>query len=524
MKRSILSSAAPLALCAGFFLSAVSVNAAVTLPPVLGDHMVLQRDMPVPIWGTADPNEKITVRFRDQQKTTAADAQGKWQVKLDPLKVGEPGTLTVTGANTVTLKDVLVGEVWLGSGQSNLDTPVNYYTHLDPALKDAAGKEYPTLRLFRSPTAKNGWSEAKADKIRGFSAQLFYFGMKLQQELGVPVGLVEAAVAGSPSGPFLSQAAFDSDPDIQKAVAKAEAAEPLEARKQKYEAALAKWKQDTETARAAGTAEDKLPKAPAEPKPFSETKTGNQYERLIRPLIPFAIRGVLWDQGEGGAIGRLVWQPMTMAAIIRSWRADWGQGEFPWLYVQKPSGGGCALDPQNPLNAGAMPFVPLPKDPPAPEYFSSLRHEGYAIAKNPNTFLVVNSDLAPGVHPPAKSGYATRDFLVAIGTVYGKAVEYTGPAFQSVKAEGGKLRITFTHTGKGLAVPAGQKLQGFCVAGEDKKFRWAEAQIDGQTVVVSCPEVSRPALVRYAWTWPLAWANLFNAEGFPALGFNVEVK
>ncbi|MDD5349390.1 MAG: hypothetical protein PHQ12_04185, partial [Chthoniobacteraceae bacterium] len=200
--------------------------------------------------------------------------------------------------------------------------------------------------------------------------------------------------------------------------------------------------------------------------------------------------------------------------------ADWGQGEFPWLYVQKPSGGGCALDPANPVNAGALPFVPLPKDPPASDYFSGLRHEGYAVMKNPNTFLVINSDLAPGVHPPTKSGYGTRDLQVALGAVYGKPVEYYGPMFQSVKAEGNKLRVSFTHVGKGLTVPAGQKLQGFCVAGEDKKFRWADAQIDGRTVVVSCAEVPHPVMVRYALTWPLAWANLFNAEGLPALGFH----
>ncbi|MDD5349700.1 MAG: hypothetical protein PHQ12_05765, partial [Chthoniobacteraceae bacterium] len=404
----------PLVLGASIALAA-NLNAAVTLPAVLNSHMVLQRDMPVPIWGTADPNEKVTVQFRGQQKTATADAQGKWMVKLDPLKVGEPGTLTVTGNNTVTLTDVLVGEVWLGSGQSNIDSPVNMYTGNDPVLKEAAAKSYPNLRLFRAPNAKNGWTETKPDRVGGFSAQLFYFGMKLQGELGVPVGLVEAAVAGSPSGPFLSQAAFDADPDIQKALAKADADEPIEARMKKYEETMAKWQKDADAARAAGTPENKLPWHPSMPKPYSQIKTGDRYEKLIRPLIPFAIRGVLWDQGEGGAVGKPIWQPMTMAALIRSWRADWGQGEFPWLYVQKPSGGGCALDPANPVNAGAMPFVPLPKDPPASDYFSGLRHEGYAVMKNPNTFLVINSDLAPGVHPPTKSGYGTRDLQVALG-------------------------------------------------------------------------------------------------------------
>ena len=319
-----------------------NLPAAVKLPPVMGSHMVLQRDTPVPVWGHADPGETVTVTFRDQRQTAVADAQGKWLVRLRPLAVGEPAPLTIVGSNTITLTDVLVGEVWLGSGQSNMDSPVHMYAADDPVLKEAASKKYPTLRLFRSPQATAGWQEATPERLSGFSAQLFYFGMRLQQELKVPVGLLEAGVAGSPSGPFLSQAAFNSDPEIQKVAAKADAQDPLAARMKKYAA----------------------------------QKTGNSYEKLIRPLIPYAIRGVLWDQGEGGAVDGPIWQPMVMAALIRSWRADWGQGEFPWLYVQKPSGGGSALNPDNPMNKGAAAFVPQPKDPPATEYFSSLRQDG----------------------------------------------------------------------------------------------------------------------------------------------------
>jgi sialate O-acetylesterase len=256
--------------------------------------------------------------------------------------------------------------------------------------------------------------------------------------------------------------------------------------------------------------------------PYGEQKTGNSYERLIRPLIPYAIRGVLWDQGEGGAVDGPIWQPMVMAALIRSWRADWGQGEFPWLYVQKPSGGGCALNPDSPANKGVMGFAPLPKDPPSTDYFASLRQDGYRIMRNPNTFLVINSDLAPGVHPPTKSGYGARDVQVALGAVYGKPVEYYGPLYQSFRVEGGKVRIAYTHVGRGLSVPQGQPLQGFCLAGSDKKFHWAAAVIDGQTVVLTSPDVPNPVAVRYAWTWPLAWANLFNLDGLPALGFRTD--
>ena len=185
--------------------------AAVTLP-VFGSHLVLQRDMPVPVWGKAEPGERVTVTFRDQRKTATADAHGQWVIRLDALQVGEPATLTVSGSNTIALTDVLVGEVWLGSGQSNMDSPVNMYVANDPELKAAAGNAYPTLRLFRSVREGEGWQAAAPGKFGGFSAQLFYFGMKLQQELGVPVGLLDAGVAGSPSGSFLSQAAFNADP------------------------------------------------------------------------------------------------------------------------------------------------------------------------------------------------------------------------------------------------------------------------------------------------------------------------
>lgn len=385
-----------------------------------------------------------------------------------PHSGSAPAPLTVIGSNTITLVDVIVGEVWLGSGQSNLDSPVNMYVANDPVLKEAANKKYPMLRLLHVyngiPHGNTGWQGAGPGNVGGFSAQLFYFGMKLQQELGVPVGLIEAAVAGSPSGPFLSQSAFNADPEIQKAAARADARNPLAARMKEYEAALAKWQKETAAAKAAGTPENRLPRHPGLPVPYARQMTGNSYEKLIRPLIPYAIRGVLWDQGEGGAVDGPIWQPTVMAALIRSWRADWGQGEFPWLSVQKPSGGGCALTPDNPMNTGAMAFASLPKDPPPTEYFASLRQDGYRIMRNPNTFLVINSDLAPGVHPPNKSGYGARDVRVALGAVYGKPVEYYGPVFQSFQVEGSKVRISYSHLGRGLTVPPGQPLQGFCVA------------------------------------------------------------
>ncbi len=506
------------------FLSFIfQAAAAVTLPRVLSSHMVLQRDMPVPVWGTAAAGEKVTVTFREQHKIAVADAQGRWLVKLDPLQPGEPATLTVAGSTTVTLKDVLVGEVWVGSGQSNLDTDVPDYVQHDPVLNAAWNKSYPKLRLFRSDVGA-GWQEANRQTLGRFSAQLFFFGLKLQEALDVPVGVMEGAVRGSPSGPWLSRQAFQTDPDIRKAVAAADAKDPLEARMRKYDEALKKWQQNLAAAKTAGTPEDKLPKEPRKPASFGERKTGDLYETHIRPMIPYAIRGVLWDQGEGGTGLDPIWQPVVMTALIRAWRADWGQGDFPWLVVEKPSGMGAALNPEDPVNLGCAPVSPLPKDPPGwqpgwPPRWDWLKIKDIA----PNVFLVITSDLATGVHPPNKSGYGTRDCRVALGAVYGQPVEFYGPLYQAVKVEGGKLRLTFMHVGKGLTVPPGQTLQGFMIAGEDKKFHWADAVIEGPTVVLSSPVVPAPVAARYAWApFDITWANLFNADGLPALTFRTD--
>jgi sialate O-acetylesterase len=506
-------------------LAPAGAFAAVALPRVLSSHMVLQRDMEVPVWGTADPNETVTVAFRGQQKSASADAQGKWIVRLDPLPAsGEPADLTVTGSNTLTLSDVLVGEVWVGSGQSNMDTDVPDYVKADLPLAEAAGKNHPQLRLFRSDVG-NGWQETTPQALRRFSAQLFYFGMKLQQELGVPVGVMEGAVRGSPSAPWINREAFKADPALQKAMAAEEAKNPFEKKMEKYNEALAQWQQSVDAAKAAGTAGDKLPKPPVQPAPPGEEPIiAHFYEQHIRPMIPYAIRGVLWDQGEGGPGLSYVSQRVLMAALIRSWRADWSQGDFPWLDVQKPSGEGCALDPENPINKGAAAFSPLPASPPGWQPGWPPRWDWFGIMKdNPNVFLVSTSDLATGVHPSNKSGYGTRDCQVALGAVYGKPVEFYGPMYQSFSVEGGQLRLSFTHVGRGLACQEGQKLQGFALAGEDKKFYWADAAIEGATVVLSSPKVPAPVAARYAWApFDITWANLFNKDGLPALGFKTD--
>lgn len=501
-----------------FTLLPQQASADVKLPPVLSSHMVLQRDATVPIWGTAAAGEEVTVKFRDQTKTATADKDGKWLVKLDALKAGGPDKLTVAGKNTLTLDDVLVGEVWVGSGQSNMQGTVGGYVKGDPALAELAKVgSYPKIRLSKSGRA---WQETTEKTVNDHSAILFAFGVKLQKELDVPVGLMVGAVGGTPSGYWLSDAAYRNDEACKAVVKKFAATYDFEKAKKDHADKLAAWEKAVEQAKKDGK---NPPGKPAAPVAAGESggKIGNLYEANIRPMQPFAIRGVLWDQGESGTAINGVDQFTLMGALIRGWRAEWGQGDFPFIYVQKQSGGGCAWDPTNPVTNQGEKFTPLPKTVPATAD-GLYRELHIRIMAYPNTFMATSSDLGPGIHPTNKSGYGERSAQVALGGVYAKKVEIYGPVYKSHKIDGDKVRVTFDHVGKGLAFQHGDKLQGFALAGADGMFHWADAVIDGDTVVVSSAAVQKPTAVRYAFASKHTWANLFNKDGLPALPFRTD--
>ena len=287
----------------------------------------------------------------------------------------------------------------------------------------------------------------------------------------------------------------------------------------KYKAELAKWEVEDAKAKKEKARSPRRPNPPVKPGETTGNKIGCLYAAHVQPFLPYAIRGVLWDQGESGTALNGVDQYTLMGALIRGWRKEWGQGDFPFIYIQKASGGGCAWNPEDPVTNKGEKFSPLP--PTVPNDGQGVETH-IKIMTYPNTAMAISSDLGPGTHPTNKSGYGHRAADVALGMVYAKKIEYYGPVYDSHKVEGNKVRVSFKHVGQGLAFKNSEKLQGFAVAGADKVFQWADAAIDGDTVVLSSPKVSQPAFVRYAWSGKRTWANLFNKDGLPAIPFRTD--
>jgi sialate O-acetylesterase len=499
---------------------ASAARADVKLAPVLGHHAVLQRNQVVPVWGQARPRERVTIAFRKQQKTVTADDQGRWMVKLDPLVAGGPDKLTVSAGNVVEIDDVLVGEVWMASGQSNVVLGVGWAL----AQKDAgmaalvASGPYPQIRQF-SVTTDARWHSAQGPDLNLFPGIPFAFAVRLHKALGVPIGIIAGAVSGSASSCWLSKDALNADVACQDAIRRYASSPAYAKDLERHGAAMDAWKKSAAKARAEGKPEPQPLRPLPRPGEGADGGVGCLYNACVRPVMPHAIGGVLWDQGESGTALAGVDQYVLMGALIRGWRHDWGQGEFPFIYVQKPSGYGCGWDPANPVTRNAEPFAPLPQRP-ADDGSGELIGEKIRIMQHANTGMAISSDLGSGTHPTNKSGYGHRAAGVALGMVYGSEIEYYGPIYDSHSVEGANVRVTFRHVGQGLANRHGNRLQGFALAGADNVFHWAEARIDGKTIVVSSARVPKPLTVRYAWTAYRPWANLFNKDGLPAVPFS----
>ncbi len=426
----------------------LAASADVRFPSILfRNGMVLQQGMAAPIWGKASVGEMVTVTVNGQQKTAIADGIGNWRVTLDPMPAGGPYVLTAQGANTVALEDVMVGEVWVCSGQSNMSIA-------GPPLSVRA--QHPGVRGLRV----YHWG----DKV---SSAAFWFGVGLNDRLGVTVGLINQAVDGSGIYSWLGRT-VDTDVDA--------ATRSLVLRAQGW---------------------------------------GTRYKKKIAPLQPYAIRGVIWWQGEKDTVRPDAYAHL-LPALIRSWRNEWGQGDFPFLFVQLPTGGGVKGD--------EVP-APQPPDPPAVRIFPRMRDAYFKALSVPNTGMVVSLDIEGGRHPPNKEEYGGRFARVALGAVYGQAITYSGPIFDSANLEGNRIRLRFRpNTATGLYALGGDPLQGFSVASFDGIFVWAQAQVEGDEVVVWNDQVTYPRGVRYAFADEPRWANLFNGDGLGAAPFSLDLS
>jgi len=482
-------------------LAAEPVLADVRPHGLLSDGMVLQRGMKVPVWGVADEGETVKVTFCGQEVSTTAE-DGKWMVKLEPMQAGGPFAMEISGKNVVEINNVLVGEVWVCGGQSNMVQPVINSVNGQREVDNSANSMIRLLTVRQEkaeePAEEIGasWEECRPGTVRGFSAVGYFFGRDIQKELGVPVGLIKSCVGGTPAEAWMSKSALEAIAPGREYIDSYEQALKV------YEAA--KEKQDRQT-KGSGEVSEKaergrdgapvhrdanLPRVPAMPSTL--------YNGMIAPLQPYAIRGVVWYQGEANASSpkRARDYRIVFPLLITSWREEWGEGDFPFLFVQLAA-----------YRARKGTDWPL------------LRESQAKALALENTGMAVTIDVGEegNIHPKRKQPVGHRLALAARALVYGEDVPYSGPVYKGMETKNGNIIVSFRHTNGGLVAEDGD-VKGFVIAGPDGKFVEAKARIDGDKVVVSSPEVAQPAAVRYAWSdYPVG--SLYNGAGLPAAPF-----
>jgi len=466
-----------LAWCASGLLALLFVTsvaqAAIKLPAIVGDHMVLQRDREVPIWGWDDPNTEVKVSLGASKATAKAGADGKWLVKLAALPAGGPHVLTIEGTNKVEVKDVLIGEVWFCSGQSNMEWPVSMSDNPQEEIKNA---NHPRIRHIKIPhvpsatpqseVASPGWTICAPETVGDYTAVGYFFGRALEKDLDVPVGLIGCNWGGTRIEPWTPPAGFAAVPALAD-----------------FTNNIAKYPEKNEK----GEINHQSPLA--------------LYNGMVAPLVPYAIRGALWYQGESNNGEGMLYHE-KMKALIAGWRSVWNDPQLPFLYVQLA-----------PYKYGGDP--------------KQLAGIWEAQAKTLNvhgTGMAVTVDIGnvADIHPRNKQDVGKRLELWALNNVYGKkGLVYSGPLYRSLKIDGDKARVTFDHIGEGLVSRDGKPLSFFQVAGEDQKFVDAQAKIEGNEVVVQAAGVAKPVAVRFGWHQE-AEPNLSNKAGLPASPFRTD--
>jgi len=495
-----------------FAIFAATAWANVSLADVISDGMVLQQNQKVPVWGRADPGESVTVRFAGQSKSTIAAADGEWLIRLDPMKAkATAAMMTIAGRNTIELRNILVGEVWLVAGQSNMQRLLSETANGDAAI---AGADHPQIRLFNvsrqvafkhAPPPLARWLACSPQTIKEFSAAGYYFGVELESELRVPIGLINASYGGSQAEAWTPVEYLLASPDLKPTVDRTKIWDEERARvRVEYDEAIKKWRADADKATAAGA---RPSPSPAVPDSLREYRiAASIYDGMIAPLIPFYIRGAIWYQGESNE-ARAQQYGILLPTMIKAWRERWGEGDFPFAVVQLPN-------------------YRDPKPEPADEPWSHIREaQRRTVVATPNTGLIVTIDIgeAHDIHPKNKLDVGKRMARWALADVYGRKITKSGPMFRDASPNHGKIIIRFDEAGRGLQIRDGVELNEFAIAGEDRKWVWAHAKIIGRdTIEVWSESVKKPIAVRYAFNNNPRAPNLTNDTGLPAAPFRTD--
>jgi sialate O-acetylesterase len=511
IRRSTIFLSAHQLAVACFLVLASRAYSDVKLPAIYTSHMVLQQGMNDRVWGTADPDESVTVEIAGQTKTATASADGTWSVTLDPLAAGGPHAMTVKGRNEIKLDDVLVGEVWICSGQSNMQWDVQLAN--DPDLESLTAK-FPNIRLISVPQVGtqepqsnfNGqWEVCTPDTVKSFSAVGYFFGRQLHQTLGVPVGLIDDAWGGSACEAWIRRDILAADDRYKPLLARWEEIEKrFPEEKAAYEAKLAEWKVRAEKAKSEGQQPPPPPGNP-EGQMRGNQRPGNIYTGVLKPTIGYGIRGAIWYQGETNAARAYQYRDL-FPLMISSWRKEWGIGDFPFYWVQ-------LADYRN------------ERTEPAESEWAELREaQTMTMSKLPNSGEAVIIDLGEDqdIHPRNKQDVAKRLARWALARDYGIDVPYHSPQYKSMEKNDGKIVLTFDYVGPDLRTVDARDVRGFAVAGDDKKFVWAQAKIVGNDKIeVWSDAVHQPVAVRYAWA-DNPVCNVYSRNGLPLTPFRTD--
>ena len=472
----------------------------VRLPALIGDNMVLQRNAKIVLWGWADPGEHVGIAFHGEKLKAKTDRAGRWSTFAGPFTAGGPFDLVVTGKNRLELHNVLIGDVWLASGQSNMEFPLKSegdFGGVYNAEREIAGASFPQIRLLKvhrkialrpaEDVEADPWTAVTPETVGSFSAVAYLFGRELHRRYGVPIGLIETNWGGTVAEAWVSEGSLKSFPEFRQSI---------ESLKRVGEKSAGE-EYDQYVKQKASRDGAKLNSDPNKPTVL--------FNGMINPLVQFRIKGIIWYQGEANAMANRSTQYRTLfPALIEDWRTHWGY-EVPFLFVQL---------------AGFGPNKPEPAEYP----WADLREAQSMTLSLPHTGMATAIDIGDekDIHPKDKQDVAHRLVLAAAKTVYGENLAYSGPVYQSMAAEGNRIRIKFSQLASGLLIKDKYGyVRGFEIAGSDGKFVWAQAVKDGDDIVVFNEAVRQPGAVRYDWS-NTPDGNLYNTADLPAIPFRTD--